>query len=132
MTGRSASSRHPLVTLESLVLVGIGGFAGSNLRFLADTLLPGLGATLAVNALGSLALGFVLYEALYAGLLAEETRFVVSTGFLASFTTYSTFAVQTLEATPVLLVGNVVANYALGFAGIVLGRWVAGRIEGVR
>ena len=120
---------HPLVRLETLVLVGIGGFAGSNLRYFASDLLPGLAGTLAVNVLGSFALGVVLYEAIYAGALAAETRHVVSTGFLSSFTTYSTFALQSVRApTPLLLVGNVVANYACGFGAILLGRWVVRRL----
>ena len=40
---------HALLKLELLVLVAIGGFAGSNLRFFADGLLPGLAATLIVG-----------------------------------------------------------------------------------
>ncbi len=120
MDGRTLLHR-----LEMLALVGIGGFAGSNLRFLADTVLPGLGATLAANVLGSFALGFVLYEAIHAGLLARETRVVVSTGFLSSFTTYSTFALQSLQATPAWLVANVLATYALGFGGVLAGRALA-------
>jgi len=120
---------HPLVRVESLVLIAIGGFAGSNLRFLAGTLVPGLGGTLLVNALGSFALGFVLYETMYSGVLAGETRAVVSTGFLSSFTTYSTFALQSAQASPTVLVGNVLANYALGFAGVLAGRALARGVD---
>ncbi|WP_224447834.1 fluoride efflux transporter CrcB [Haloprofundus salilacus] len=113
---------HPLVRLETLALVAIGGFAGANLRFLFADALPGLGGTLAANALGSFALGVVLYETMYVGVVAAETRVAVATGFLSSFTTYSTFALQSMQAGPVLLVANVVANYALGFAGVLTGR----------
>jgi len=91
--------------------------------------LPGLPGTLAVNALGSFALGFVLYETMYSGVLASETRAVVSTGFLSSLTTYSTFAVQTAQSPPLFLVGNILANYALGFAGVVAGRALALRVD---
>lgn len=125
----SGTTHHPLVRLESLALIAIGGFAGSNLRYLADSLLPGLYGTLVVNVLGSFALGFVLYEALYSGVLAPETRAVVSTGFISSFTTYSTFALQSAQSAPLWLVLNVVANYALGFAGVLLGRWLARSID---
>jgi CrcB protein len=116
---------NPLVRLETLALVAIGGFAGANLRYLFAGVLPGLGGTLAANALGSFALGFILYEAMYVGIVADETRFVVSTGFLSSFTTYSTFALQSVQASPMLLVANIVANYALGFAGVLTGRSLA-------
>jgi len=122
-------TNHPLLRLESLALVAIGGFAGSNLRYFTSLVLPGLPGTLAVNALGSFALGFVLYETMYSGVLASETRAVVSTGFLSSLTTYSTFAVQTAHSPPLLLVGNILANYALGFAGVVAGRALALRVD---
>ena len=118
-------SRHSLRTLEALALVGVGGFAGANLRYAAALLAPGLTGTLAVNAVGSLALGFLVYEAADRGLLAAESRVLLGTGFLSSLTTYSAFAVQTASLSPVLLVGNVAANYALGFAGVLAGRWLA-------
>lgn len=119
------SNKHPLVRIETVVLIGIGGFAGSNLRFFVAEFLPELTATLFVNAIGSFALGFVLYEAKYSGLLAEQTHWVGATGFLSSFTTYSTFALQTVRAQPMWMIANVSATYALGFIGVLLGRWVA-------
>ena len=123
-------STHPLVRLEVLVLIGIGGFAGANLRYFVALLLPGLSGTLLVNVAGSFVLGFVLYEALYSELLARQTHFVVGTGFLSSFTTYSTFALESVQSSPPLLVANVLATYALGFAGVLAGRAVAGLVEG--
>jgi CrcB protein len=110
--------------------VAIGGFAGANLRYAAGLLAPGLPGTLAVNAVGSFLLGVVLYEAIYAGVLSRRTRTLLATGFLSSFTTYSTFAVQTVQSEPALLLANVAANYALGFAGVLAGRAVARRITG--
>ncbi len=121
---------HPLGRLEPVALIAVGGFAGSNLRYLAGFVLPDLAATLAVNALGSFVLGVVLYEAINAGVLAPETRTLLATGVLSSFTTYSTFAVQTAQAEPIWLVLNVVANYALGFAGVLAGRAVVGALDG--
>ena len=69
-------------------------------------------------------LGIVLYEARLADMLSTETRLIVGTGFLSSFTTYSTFAVQTASLSPAWAVGNVLANYALGIAGVLAGRAV--------
>ena len=120
---------RPLRALETLVLIAVGGFAGANLRYLFGLALPGLGGTLLANALGSLALGFVLYEAIHVGVLSDHARLVVATGFLSSFTTYSTFAVGTATLdSPVVAVGNVAATYALGFAGVAVGGAVARRI----
>ena len=124
------SGTHALRRIEALVLVAIGGFAGANLRYLVDLVVGGLAATLAVNVLGSFALGFVLYEALYVGVVSTETRSVVATGFLSSFTTYSTFALQSAQSAPPVLVANVVGTYALGFAGVLAGRSLARRIDG--
>jgi len=124
------SDEHPLLKLETAALIAIGGFAGSNLRYFVDLLQPGMGGTLVVNTLGSFVLGFLLYEAVHAGLLAGRTRLVAATGFLSSFTTYSTFALETAQAPPALLGANVLGSYALGFAGVLVGRELARRIEG--
>ncbi|WP_435335613.1 fluoride efflux transporter FluC [Haloarchaeobius sp. TZWWS8] len=126
------SDDHPLATVETLALVALGGFAGANARFVVDGALGpfgfGLAGTLAANVCGCLLLGFVLYEEVYVGVFSRQLRVAVGTGFLSSFTTYSTFAVQTFEAgtdSLALVLGNVGANYALGFAGVLLGRWLA-------
>lgn len=126
-----ADTNRTVHRIESIVLVAIGGFAGANLRYFVDGLLGGPPGTLAVNALGSLALGFLLYEARYTATIPRRTRIVVGTGFLSSLTTYSTFALEAVGF-GVLGVGYVVASYGFGFAGVVLGRWLArGFEEGV-
>lgn len=112
------------------MLVGVGGFAGANLRYAVTLFAPGLPGTLAVNAAGSLALGFLVYEAVGTSVLAEESRTLLTTGFLSSLTTYSTFAVQTAGVAPLLMVANVAANYLLGFVGVVVGRALAVRYGG--
>lgn len=116
----------PLVRLETLVLIGIGAFAGSNLRYFTMGLLSDVRAVLLVNVLGCFALGFLVYEAEYTGLVGRESRIVLTTGFLSSLTTYSTFAVQTALATdPLALVAIVAGNYGLGFAGVLASRYLA-------
>lgn len=129
----ATANEHPLVRLETVVLIGIGGFAGSNLRFFLGGIAPGPQAatTLLVNALGSLALGFILYEAMYSGLLDEQTQLVAATGFLSSFTTYSTFALEAVQSPTPVAVGYVVATYAVGFAAALVGRQLARTLEGV-
>ena len=121
---------HPLVRLETLALIGIGGFAGSNLRFFALGLLSDVAAVLLVNVLGSFVLGFIVYEAEYTGVVDRSSRIVFTTGVLSSLTTYSTFAIQTaLAAEPLLLVTIVAANYGLGFAGVLASRELARKIS---
>jgi len=123
------AQEHPLVAVETGVLIAMGGFLGANARHLIALSTPALWGTFIANALGSFLLGFVLYEAMYTGLLAEETRTVLATGFLSSFTTYSTFALETVQATPLLAVLNVTGSYAVGFSGVVLGGKLATRME---
>ena len=123
------TDRHPLRHAEALLLVAIGGLVGANARYLLSLALPGLGGTFLANVTGSALLGFVLYEATGTGLLAAETRLVVATGFLSSYTTYSTFALETIQATPLLGLTNVLASYALGFGAVYVGGYAAGLLE---
>jgi len=123
MTDRQRLSR-------TLALVAVGGFAGATLRWGVSLLAPGLPGTLTVNAVGSLLLGFLVYEAVGTSALSDSARTLLATGFLSSLTTYSTFAVQTASVAPLLMVANVVANYGLGFAGVLVGRALAVRYGG--
>lgn len=113
--------------VEPLLLIAVGGFAGATCRYLLDGAVPAgfPWGTLAVNVLGSFLLGVLLYENRLVGVLSPETRFVLGTGFLSSFTTYSTFAVETSSLAPPLAAANVAANYTLGLLAVVLGRVVA-------
>jgi len=124
---------HPLVRLETLALIAVGGFAGSNLRLFAMDLLADVPSIVLVNAIGSAVLGFLIYEAEYTGYIGSRTRTVFATGFLSSLTTYSTFALQTAFAGGPLVIGGIVAtNYGLGFAGVLVGRALARRLDAPR
>ena len=118
----SPSSRQ----LKSALLIAVGGFAGATLRYAVAVALPAAfpWGTLTVNVAGSFALGVLLYEARLLGRLGRRTRLLVGTGFLSSFTTYSTFAAETAALPPTLAAANVGANYALGFAAVLAGRAV--------
>jgi CrcB protein len=118
-----------LRTLEIVLLIAIGGFVGASLRNFLSLVIPGLGGTFAANILGCLVLGFLAYEAKLVGILKEETGYVASTGFLSSLTTYSTFALETVQATPILGVMNIIANYGVGFTAVLVGRTAAKLIE---
>lgn len=123
----SAMARtHPLEHLEAITVVGIGGFAGSNLRYFVELFATNsLAATASVNLLGSFALGFLIYEELFSGTFSRASRTLMATGFIASFTTYSTFVIDALTSSPVLAVGYILGSYALGFMAVLLGREVA-------
>lgn len=125
-----AGSR-PVETVLAVTLVAVGGFVGATTRYAISLSYPGLTGTLIANATGSFLLGIVAYEALYTSYLSDRTRTFVAAGVLSSYTTYSTFVLETVESTPLLAITNVTASYALGFAGVLLGRWIARRIGGV-
>lgn len=111
-------STHPLARLETMLLIAVGGFAGSNLRYFVElTVSPSLGATLFVNAVGSFALGVLLYEGLRAGEFSEQATLVFGTGFLSSFTTYSTFVLDAWT-TPDVALAYIAASYVLGFGAV--------------
>lgn len=111
---------------RAAALVAVGGFAGALSRHAVALALPGAfpWGTLAANVTGAFLLGLAVYGASEWGRIADSVRLVVSTGFLSSFTTYSTFAAETAALDPVLAAGNVVGNYALGFAAVLFAREV--------
>jgi len=122
------SGTHPLVRLETVLLIAVGGFAGSNLRYFVELTIPStLGATFAVNVLGSFALALILTEASTIGALSDRAKFVFGTGFLYSFTTFSTFVLDVVSADPLVGLGYVVASYVTAFVAVLLGRTVVAR-----
>lgn len=125
----ATQTHYHIDRVQPLVLIAVGGFAGAVLRHAVSVAFPSAfpWGTLAVNVLGSFALGLLLYEARLLGTLRPETRLVVGTGFLSSFTTYSTFAIETTTLDPRLAVANVMANYALGMMAVLVGRAVVRR-----
>ena len=103
------------------LLIAVGAFAGANLRYAVGLQLPGPAGTLAANVLGSVALGVLLYRGRFVGRLSQEVRLLAGTGLLSSFTTYSTFVLDAVEAAPALALGYVPRTYVLAFAGVLVG-----------
>jgi CrcB protein len=95
------------------------------LRSLAGATTAGaLLTTLAVNAAGSFALGLVVFDARADELVSKRLRYVFATGFLASFTTYSTFVADIATAQPVIAILYLLGSYGTGFGGVLLARGV--------
>jgi CrcB protein len=103
------------------LLVAGGGFVGSIARHAVAVVVGGPAATLVVNVAGSLALGVLV-----ALLPGRRVQLLLGTGLVSSFTTYSTFAVETVALGPVGGTANVAATYLLGvtaaIAGVTAGR----------
>ena len=126
--------------MNGVVLVAIGGAAGSVLRYLTNGLAVrwfGLDfpyGTLAVNAIGSLLLGTIMHVGLTTDVLSPTLRLTLATGVMGGFTTYSTFNYETMEYLregAFWLAGiNVAATLVLcllaGALGLALARWLVG------
>lgn len=105
-----------------VVLVAVGGSAGAMLRYGVEGALPsGLGATLAVNVLGSFALGILFFGNRHGELLSGRAMLVVGTGCISSFTTYSTFVVDVATTAPATAAVYVAGSYALGLGAAFVG-----------
>jgi len=115
--------RQLLSQLEPILLIAVGGFAGANLRYFVDLLVGGLSGTFLVNVAGSFALGVLVYDSLREPTIADNSRLVFGTGFLSSFTTYSTFVLDIILVEPVVALGYVAASYLTGFGAVLAARW---------
>ncbi|MGH3559875.1 MAG: fluoride efflux transporter CrcB [Mycobacterium sp.] len=116
----------------------IAGGVGSVLRFLVDgavarrvarSLLFGTlpFGTLTVNISGAALLGLV------SGLvLSRQAMLLADTAFIGSYTTFSTWMLETQRLGEERQVGyavaNVVVSMLLGMAAALLGQWIAGRL----
>lgn len=87
---------------------------------------------LTVNALGCFLFGLVVPLAESRQLLSAETRFLIITGFLGAFTTFSTFTFHTAEflreSQWMLAAANVFGQLALGLFCLFLGLAIGSRI----
>lgn len=124
-----------------LLLIGLGGGVGSILRYvLGGVVQSGAGSTsfpvgtLVVNILGCFAIG-VLAELIEArGFLDADMRALLLVGLLGGFTTFSTFANETVNATRddalLLAGGNILLSVGLGVLAVWAGRALAHAVWG--
>lgn len=122
-----------------IIAVGIGGFFGAISRFwLSNQMYVWLGrdfvwGTLTVNALGSFLIGLLTMLMIDKAHLALEWRALLIVGFIGAFTTFSTFAFETVlylqqglfEKALVNIAGNVVLSIAMVGLGLWIGRQFA-------
>ncbi len=103
------------------VLVAVGGAAGAVVRYLVGRWINRPGApwgTLAVNVTGSFVLGCVLARA------DPATAALVGTGFCGALTTYSTFALETVELPRRRAVAYALGSVVAGLAAAAAGWWL--------
>jgi len=118
--------------MSKFLMVGLGGFLGSMLRYGAGLLMqqvrcsvcPPLG-TLAVNVLGCLMIGLLGGMAESRGMLGTGGRLFLLIGLLGGFTTFSSFGMESFELIRggqwAMAFGNVLAQVAFGLAAVWMG-----------
>jgi len=117
---------------KNIVLVGMGGFAGSVLRYLVSGWSQGwmksavfpIG-TATVNILGCLLIGLLGGWVENTQLFAPQLRLFLFLGVLGGFTTFSTFGYETMamvrDGELLLAFANVAGQLIFGFAAVVIG-----------
>ncbi|MEO8623606.1 MAG: fluoride efflux transporter CrcB [bacterium] len=133
------------MTRSDMILVAnvaIGGAVGSGCRYLMGAAIQSRAggdfplATLIINVVGSLLLGFILEYATGSTAVSPEMRLLLSTGFCGGFTTFSTFSNESVR----LIQGGeyrratvyVGLSLILSFAAIVVGYAIARSTLGAR
>ncbi len=123
------------------VWVGLGGFLGANARYIIalwaaerfGTNFPY--GTLIANVAGCFLIGFFLTLATEWLSVTPEVRLFVAVGFLGGFTTFSSFAFETMQlgisSSWWMASLNVLADIILGFIGVLLGIYLARILPGL-
>ena len=124
--------------MNRYLLISLGAILGANARYLVNTwAIDRIGAgfpygTLLVNVSGSLVLGFIVGAASGRIAISPELRFFLGVGFLGAYTTFSSYAVESVELlrTGEIAMGllNIAGNNLLAltaaFLGVLIAHWI--------
>ena len=120
--------------MDRILLISIGAAVGANARYwIGVWALQSIGprfpyGTLFVNVTGSLILGFLVGLAADK-LLPEPWRWLLAVGFCGSYTTFSSYAVESVDLfrgdVPWLPWLNIIGNNLLALLAVLGGIWLA-------
>ncbi len=124
---------------KAIIAVGLGGFAGSVLRYLVSRLVSGVNffslplGTLLVNVVGCFVLGLLTGLFSRTQGMSPELRLLLTTGLCGGFTTFSTFMGENFEMARgghfALLTAYVVISLAAGFVLFYVGYALSGKVN---
>ena len=116
--------------MGQIIAIMIGGAFGAVSRYGVSHfvyILAGRGfpyGTLAVNVLGSFLMGYLSIYLLAKVSFDPAIRFAILVGFLGSFTTFSTFSMDTLTLLESGLVGKAFTNIAISVTASLGALWL--------
>lgn len=121
--------------MTKLLFLGLMGAAGTLARFgvteAVKRLVPGLmpWGTWAANILGSFAFGLIWVLAEERGAVSAEFRFFALVGFMGAFTTFSTFAFESVDlfkaGEEFAFLVNIIGQNVAGLTAVVAGMAIA-------
>lgn len=120
-----------MLMVKEMLLVGLGGGAGSILRYLAARVAAKAGwlafpvATFAVNVLGCFLMGVLAGASLRAGWMEAPQKALLMAGFCGGFTTFSAFSLENVQlyqsGSYAVLAAYAAASVAAGVAAVWVG-----------
>jgi fluoride exporter len=124
-----------LIEWKAYAWISAGAILGANLRYLLSKIVARLidpsfpYGTLLINVSGSLILGFFLTWTTERVLADPLWRWLVAIGFCGSYTTFSSYAFETMahfqQGHWILFAANILSNNLLCLAAVIAGAAVA-------
>jgi fluoride exporter len=115
--------------------ISLGAIVGANARYwMSRSALRLLGpgfpyGTLAINVLGSFVLGIFLVWTTQRGMVDPRWRLLIAVGFCGGFTTFSSYAFESMalmaQGQWLLVAANIVSNNLLSLAAVLAGMALA-------
>lgn len=122
--------------MKNILFAGLGGFLGASLRYIVSLLTERFvpkevfpAATLSVNLIGCFIIGFLFEIVDTKWLISDSTKLFLFVGILGSFTTFSTFGLDSINLIKsgehFNMILYVMSHIILGFLFVVLGAYAA-------
>jgi CrcB protein len=124
--------------VETLILIGIGGFLGANIRYLVSGWAAGTfgsafpWGTVIINFTGSCLLAiFIAYAGKHAT-LDPRVRLFFAVGFCGAYTTFSTYATESIALLQagdwIGGLGDIIGTNLLCILGVIVGLVIGSRL----